>query len=156
MAALQSAVATAKGEAQKADTVTAADSYECWLWFLQICGELTGFFARCVENHDHVANGHATTDGHGVCGRVDDDGGERGNVDHNGGAHIVERSTPAVATISSEEGAVVSFRVCDLARKSAQKCAIGRVTHDERDIRFSAHPHDGGNVRREDVEAAAR
>lgn len=32
-------MAAAEGEAQKADTVTAADSYECWLWFLQGWGE---------------------------------------------------------------------------------------------------------------------
>lgn len=83
-------------------------------------GKLTGFFARRVENHDHVTNGHATTDGHSVGDRVDGYGGKRGNVHHNGGAHIIERGVPAMATTGSKQGVIISFCVCDLARKSAQ------------------------------------
>lgn len=68
-----------------------------------------------------MTNRHAATNGQGVGGAVDDDGGERGNINHDGVAHVFKRDAPAVATAADNERAAVLFRVRDL-------CAVSIAT----------------------------
>lgn len=67
-----------------------------------------------MQRLNHAADRHAAADGHGVCGPVDSDGGEWGDVDHDGVAHVIERSAPAMAATADEKRAAVLFRVRDL------------------------------------------
>lgn len=67
-----------------------------------------------MQRLNHAADRHAAADGHGVCGPVDSDGGEWGDVDHDGVAHVIERGAPAMAATADEKRAAVLFRVRDL------------------------------------------
>lgn len=64
-----------------------------------------------MESLVHAANSHAAADGHSVGGGVDDDGREWGNVNHDGGVHIVERDAPAVTTVADKHAMIILFRV---------------------------------------------